>query len=446
MPRWLIALTVAIGLALPVQAAGPKHQFESKPFTANFTVDGFPRCGFAENEAGFGLLYWKARIQIGSLMGGALVSSTFNWNLRGGGSPGATVCLPHGLPGRDPVMISLSDIMDRATEERLLSVYDVELQVVFHNPKDQDRYGILIDAGAIGKANQWSFNVPGSPDWDEMFFVHSIDNMKGVSPNYVDRKKAIEIFKEGEIVDVHLNDIKVSAWDAMHWWRKNNKLAETVAMVGAVNRIREGVRTAYGLYLEDYEYNVYDDRVFMHEVPRQLKWKYERLSDIPERFRSGRDSTYEQVQSDARGILSNARRFMNGLPVGGVDVSRLRRGRPPVFGDSGLTPVTIRGPLEFRIWDHGSEDGDKVDVVLIDEFQREVWSKRNLRLSARGHGDTVRVSPGVYQLSVKALNQGSSGENTGKIRLQSQIVDGQGTQQYDLRTGEEGTMLMTVLP
>ena len=75
-------------------------------------------------------------------------------------------------------------------------IYDVDIE--FEMSGATGVYYLLADGGdpGPGDGETWSFNVPGSPDWSEMFYRTPLDGPDDRA-DYVSEKEAKRIWKEG---------------------------------------------------------------------------------------------------------------------------------------------------------------------------------------------------------------------------------------------------------
>jgi len=116
-------------------------------------------------------------------------------------------------------------------------------------------------------------------------------------------------------------------------------------------------------------------------------------------------------------------------------VTRPPSSKPP---KTGLTNVSVnRSPVEMKIWDHGSEDGDRVKIYINGKYYRTVTLKKKgtvLRLPLRY---------GRHTFQVKALNQGRVGPNTASMRITG-VVRGRARQKWSLKRGQLAGMTIHV--
>jgi hypothetical protein len=107
---------------------------------------------------------------------------------------------------------------------------------------------------------------------------------------------------------------------------------------------------------------------------------------------------------------------------------------------SGLTSVSVqRSPVVIKLWDHGSEDGDVVQVYVDGRLHSTV------RLTKAGTTLRLPLPFGHHRFQVRAMNEGSQGPNTASMSISS-VTAGRATQDWSLKTGQVATMDIHVHP
>ena len=105
---------------------------------------------------------------------------------------------------------------------------------------------------------------------------------------------------------------------------------------------------------------------------------------------------------------------------------------------TGLTNVSVnRSPVHIKMWDHGSEDGDIVQIFVNGQFYRQ------LRLTKGPATVTLPLAFGNHRLEVRAVNEGSDSPNTASISITG-VVRGKPQQSWRLKTGQTAGMWITV--
>lgn len=109
-----------------------------------------------------------------------------------------------------------------------------------------------------------------------------------------------------------------------------------------------------------------------------------------------------------------------------------------IFSTGGFSDIGISGlDLDYLLRDHALEDGDIVRV-RISQFGRVIY-EGEISLTNRGQLFDLGLGKGVASLEIFAVNEGYSPPNTAQITVDN-VVRGEGTQTYSLRTGETATL------
>ena len=83
-------------------------------------------------------------------------------------------------------------------------------------------------------------------------------------------------------------------------------------------------------------------------------------------------------------------------------------------GDAmGMCEVTV-SQVEITVWDHQTEDGDKIEISL---GNRVLQASLTLRKPPNQFRDTIPLIMGANYLNIKALHEGTAGNNTAKIQV-----------------------------
>ena len=100
-----------------------------------------------------------------------------------------------------------------------------------------------------------------------------------------------------------------------------------------------------------------------------------------------------------------------------------------------LKDVTVdRHEDTITFWDHGSEDGDIININLNGQVL-----KKNLRLTKKKQFFKVQLSSGSNRFEVVAVNEGTSSPNTATVEI-SNVKQVQPTQIYERKTGQKASM------
>ncbi len=110
-----------------------------------------------------------------------------------------------------------------------------------------------------------------------------------------------------------------------------------------------------------------------------------------------------------------------------------------IFSSGGFSDIGISGfNLMYALRDFGIQDGDLIDVEIT-QFGRKVFTLRNHFLLTAGTNFSTNLRPGVSQMVVTALNEGSASPNTAAVTINN-VVRGNGAQTYSLETGQTATL------
>tara|TARA_R110000787_G_scaffold220726_4_gene329498 strand:- start:3204 stop:5828 length:2625 start_codon:yes stop_codon:yes gene_type:complete len=109
-----------------------------------------------------------------------------------------------------------------------------------------------------------------------------------------------------------------------------------------------------------------------------------------------------------------------------------------IFSTGGFSDIGISGlNLSYLLRDNALEDGDIVRV-RITQFGRTIY-EGEISLTNIGNLFNLGLGRGVASLEIFAVNEGTASPNTAQISVDN-VVRGQGTQSYSLRTGETATL------
>lgn len=103
-----------------------------------------------------------------------------------------------------------------------------------------------------------------------------------------------------------------------------------------------------------------------------------------------------------------------------------------------LTDVsTNRSPVIMKLWDHGTQDGDIVQIYINGRYYKTVHLTRA--------GTTLRLPLrfGKHRFQVKAMNTGRVGPNTASMSING-VTFGKSSQRWSLKTGQVAGMYINV--
>lgn len=109
-------------------------------------------------------------------------------------------------------------------------------------------------------------------------------------------------------------------------------------------------------------------------------------------------------------------------------------------GDEGLN---IAGILNVFAFDSGNlQDGDRVRITVRDS--QGVRLSQVFTLTFGGRTSRVSARRGLVNVTITALNEGTAPPNTGGLRLSGDVA-GSRARNFELRTGQSGTLAVRVL-
>jgi len=286
---------------------------------------------------------WK----VWTLMGSVITDAQIKWQL----PDGAWLPLPE-PPGGNA---NISTVPQAAWER--ISLYDVKLQIVGHLKNRSDlRYSIIIDLGVPWKpgAEKWSFNVPGSPEWDKL-----VSHFGGIGQHgqYLSASEAKSLFKDGFVADhTRLIDPKLSLvvyfdklLEGRADWRAGVMRRTVTDQISNIERYA-------GLPAAKLRKRLDRAVAALKENPKRIPDDLQRLFDklnagIPDKYiRPARRELYSRERDKASG---NARAELKLLLPGGrsdgyaewrdAKQAELKKRKPPA-------PMTIVGKWVQKTW------------------------------------------------------------------------------------------------
>ena len=116
----------------------------------------------------------------------------------------------------------------------------------------------------------------------------------------------------------------------------------------------------------------------------------------------------------------------------------------PGTSTGGFSDVGLQLPLLFEIFDFATVDGDNVTVTVNDRNGQRF--SQTFDLTGQRRRIVPDVVPGRVDINVRANNEGQFSPNTGQVNILSTVTRGNTTQQFNLRTGETGTLRIEAAP
>jgi len=112
--------------------------------------------------------------------------------------------------------------------------------------------------------------------------------------------------------------------------------------------------------------------------------------------------------------------------------------QPDDKGTGGLSGVTVdRQNITITFWDHGTEDGDIINIYLNGKS-----IKRGIKLKKSKRSFPVQLNSGKNRFEVEAVNEGTISPNTASVRI-SNVTKGKALQIYERKSGQKASMSLT---
>lgn len=379
---------------------------------------------------------YDVNARIGILWGEPVVSMHWRYDLRNW-----DIAVPTYAPGERYTRLSALYAPQDMPGPR---PYDVDVALYFTAQTSGiaiEHVKIVENVGATSLSGEWSFNTPGSPNWDDLM-VYANSTFEDPVPGEL----AKEFYRRGlEFNYATIESINWSNASAESWLADNNKAPSNRAKAEALDHLLDAIEKAYGYDVSRYRHppENYDPSIFTSTTPDSLDSALTNARELHENLRRGEDEIFEDALEDVNEVIALLEEDKARDPVIDVDVDSLPQGVDVPF-DSELTPMFAQLPLEFKVYDHASEDGDRVRLKITDAdglVLEEVFTLRN-----SGHFFAPNARAGGITLSLEALSEGSSSPNTGTITILSRITAGPNEQEYSLTRGQVGELVIYAPP
>lgn len=284
----------------------------------------------AATEGASVVIDWEAEVRLGLLLGEPVVSVRFKYEIVDG-----VVTLPIVGSGGEYNTVPIRDLPSDWREG--IRLIDVDLGVDVTQQTIASPY-LIADVGAPGRPGEWSFNVPGSPDWDELFRDPDLDLIN--EDNFLDELEAQTIWQEAlNLSDAFILDAELSFYHLHNTYMRSGR-EEYRGLGIASNRLTEGVRRSYGLDASDHP-DAWRAEVLNEPLGDESAWRsrnqrlealIDRLSDLPDELREGDNhAPYEQAVADAALVMRSLDREIASWEAEGVDPDTLEQGYEPNF-------------------------------------------------------------------------------------------------------------------
>lgn len=347
----------------------------------------------AANEAWLEL-HWKIEATLGQLLGEPVVSIRFHYEILNGD---VTV----------PIMTS------RGTAYRLVNyhklpkelqdkvrLYDVHVRMQFITPEKNARsyrLDIIEDVGATEAAGTWSFNVPGSPDWDELFL------RSGASDTF----HSVEVAKEAWQTKLRLNGAFIEQGDLnfhllhAHYNDMYHDRELYRALEDGYAQLAKGLNRSYGINVNDFARSkAWTSDWFRGERSDGLDlpsdWRkrtkdmiahMDKLSKLPDHLRvGGNHGPYDAAVSNYNKLNESARYSLFNFKPSGPDPNTQPKGHEPQFDAAMSMPKFVMryGPYGYDIYEILADGsiGEMVRKIGYADFVNQaILNFRNLYMN-----------------------------------------------------------------
>ena len=150
-----------------------------------------------------------------------------------------------------------------------------------------------------------------------------------------------------------------------------------------------------------------------------------------------------QTQTNTDDLLDDLTQMSDAMTSkpGRHDPSTSGSTHPPAQPTNGqvLTDITVDSDtVTIEFWDHRSEDGDIIDILLNGRPL-----KSNILLKNAHQSFPIQLKPGKNVFGVRAVNEGTSPPNTATVKF-SNVTSGKDVQVYSIKTGNRTDMNINV--
>ncbi|MEQ8481989.1 MAG: hypothetical protein RIC18_15140 [Hoeflea sp.] len=405
----VILLALATALSSPV--AAQTYEFDIR---GNASTTGDPEVA---SERGAAVNFdFEAGIKLGLLLGEPLVSLRMRYELTGG-----IVTTPTFEPGEDQYETRQLDLLPSEAKDRL-RLYNAKIRFTFDSGTG-DAVELIADAGHLRPAGELSFNVPGSPDWDELFIVPGSIFQNG-EPTYYNEASAQAIWASGlTLRSWDFEDISLTLRDMHRWYAENNERPRFLALQRAIRQVELGVKASYGYqfrgdstdplldgisnvatWLEveaetgGFDGEVEYDKQQWQEVLSRAEVRFLRLSSLPAELAiGGNHQPYQEAVRNARRLLFQTHQEITNFEPQGVDVSSFPKGREVEFTEPATklgTQTSQEGDVKvwtIQIYIDKKGKGPKIgdEFKLGSQISRKGTVLSQYQVTRKGQGCTV---------------------------------------------------------
>ncbi|MBU2867296.1 hypothetical protein [Pacificibacter marinus] len=305
---------------------------------------------------------WSTELRTGILMGEPVISTRFKYEI---------------VPGLS--FVSVPVFNTGVYSKKLLSqlpvagqlkprLYNMEIVYRLSSPLFYRDIYLRSDIGipAVGDGNTWSFNVPGSPDWNRVFSY--TENMS----EYLSEQDAKErLANPMTLVDAKIVNHDVTQFDLHEWYKKYDKSPQIYGLLAANKHLAEGIRRSTGHEFKATTQSTVTVIAGVNWIGPDadraidvLEREFEKLSNLPQRFiPQDNPEPYRVAVRDAHRMREFAQNEAANFKSRGIDPASLPQGYEPNFRG----PYTAKWDgSRFKVFAEGSD-------IPVNEF-REKYS------------------------------------------------------------------------
>lgn len=300
--------------------------------TMDFKLNGTDEVrGTGRSEKGASLPFkWNADLKLGLLGGEPVVSLRFRFDASGG-----TVTLPVLEAGiRDEKYQTMSfAVLPQGLRDKV-RLTEVKLRISFFS--EVGIVDLVADVGATGAPGQWSFNVPGSPDWDHLFLKEGSRSM------WLSAGVAKAAWAKGLTV----SSVRVEAADLNLYllhsaYMKDYGRERYRAMGPAYSRLREAIERSYDIEVGNVSGAWSGAYLSKTDLGSAANWSrrngeldalLKKLSSLPDGFRDGSNhGPYQQAVKEVAILQKSLDAAVASFKAEGRNPNSFEKGREPKF-------------------------------------------------------------------------------------------------------------------
>ncbi|MEM8650964.1 MAG: hypothetical protein AAGF54_10570 [Pseudomonadota bacterium] len=307
---------------------------------------------------------WDAEAKLGSLLGEPVISLHFKYDVVGG-----AVTLPKMTSrGIQYELRSYKLLTDDLRSK--LRISDVDLRMTFSAKNVASEYALLDmveDAGATGAPGEWSYNVPGSPDWDETFLI------VGSEDRFIPETIAKLAWKNGlSLNDAIIEKARLNFHYLHSYYMKRYRSREKYrSLENAYNQLAEGLRRSYGIDVKNIAAkDAWNQSNFALEAQREfddpsvwegrvaeLEKHLKKLAAFPDNLRLGNNHVpYNAAVNDYKRLTASINLEFSNFEPEGKDPQKVKRGFAAKFGGDSrnvsqdASGIGEKRPGDVRVW------------------------------------------------------------------------------------------------